>query len=706
MNIQTLLYPQADICGIEEMYFRRSGCVLSLETYFNAFSIGKWRKYTIIDNLSLYIQTPHCVSFRCFNAIGETLPGCNDISDVQQLVDVSPFIRTTRRELPVEVISCMGEDALFRSDVAGHSDNSCPGDSELYGNASYDADNSEFPDNASCHGDSEFCGNASCHNGYRLHFPKLPEDGIIYIEITFPFDISNCALDSLISGGFYETCAEAPLSPVLALGICTFKREEFLKRNVNSVIANILDNPASPLYGKLEVYISDNAGTLSEDIFFTHSVHLFTNPNTGGAGGFTRTMLEAIVYNGSNSCSADTDSDDGANNKQYTHMLLMDDDIILDTNVLERTYFLLSYLKKEYRQCMLGASMFDINRQYLQIEAGARLDGFDYTFYHKFFDMRKADFVSANEADTDASYSGWWYCCIPASIIRRDNLPLPMFLHFDDVEYGMRTHSAPILINGICVWHPPAVSKGAAAVEYYDIRNCLILQSAQNLTPSAFRKMLFSTIIRISFLTVGELVRYRYSIADARLMGYEDFHRGPEHFMQTDPAENHAALSAFNYRYLSPTEAGIPEDRIKALTASSGTADRIDSAVSNKEDKDNDTADGFKAAPARSLKSYLLSALCWLLPPFGGTRVCSSDSAWLPFFARRVYVYSPALNSGYIVKRSYRQFARGLAHYIRTLFHIIKDYKRDMRLWHSHIEYMTSLEFWKEYEAIKKIPDN
>lgn len=73
------------------------------------------------------------------------------------------------------------------------------------------------------------------------------------------------------------------------------------------------------------------------------------------------------------------------------------------------------------------------------------------------------------------------------------------------------------------------------------------------------------TLLHISFLTVGELVRYRYNVATARLMGCEDFYRGPEYFIQTDPAKKHADLGVLNYSFISPEEAGIRQADIERL---------------------------------------------------------------------------------------------------------------------------------------------
>nr|MCR5621659.1 hypothetical protein [Treponema sp.] len=67
MEVQKVLFPGEE-CGEPEMYFRgippsaidpaggtvlvRRGETVSLDTYFNSFSAGKWRRYTGLGNLS------------------------------------------------------------------------------------------------------------------------------------------------------------------------------------------------------------------------------------------------------------------------------------------------------------------------------------------------------------------------------------------------------------------------------------------------------------------------------------------------------------------------------------------------------------------------------------------------------------------------------------------------------------------------------
>lgn len=152
--------------------------------------------------------------YACFNSVGTTLDGCNCFADVQTPVDMAPYVSVTRQEIPADV---------------RHTD-------DMYYISFSDIFSGSSPDG------------------------KLPA-GILYAELTFPFEIEDTDVKELIDG-WYETDSMPVRSPYIALGICTYKREEFLLRNVHSLMDNIINNPDSPMHNRLEVYISDNAGTI------------------------------------------------------------------------------------------------------------------------------------------------------------------------------------------------------------------------------------------------------------------------------------------------------------------------------------------------------------------------------------------------------------------------------------------------------------
>ena len=68
-KLQKILFPTEEICNEEEMYFKgldfnidnnkikfSRGGVLSSSTYFNSFSMLKWKRYAGLDNLKLVLD--------------------------------------------------------------------------------------------------------------------------------------------------------------------------------------------------------------------------------------------------------------------------------------------------------------------------------------------------------------------------------------------------------------------------------------------------------------------------------------------------------------------------------------------------------------------------------------------------------------------------------------------------------------------------
>ena len=103
--------------------------------------------------------------------------------------------------------------------------------------------------------------------------------------------------------------------------ICTCRREKDVTANIDQI--RKLSGEQRP-----EVFIIDNGNTLQDHVF-PEFVSCIPNKNCGGAGGFTRGMLEVVKR------------------KKFTHVILMDDDISLEPGVLERTRSFLSVLKDD-----------------------------------------------------------------------------------------------------------------------------------------------------------------------------------------------------------------------------------------------------------------------------------------------------------------------------------------------------------------------
>ena len=274
------------------------------------------------------------------------------------------------------------------------------------------------------------------------------------------------ALDSLL--GFELTCLEDGCefsggawygdftdSRQLNIGIsiCTFKREEYIKRTLKTLEQFM---PQAPW---LRVLVVDNGGTLP--LRDDGRVRILHNRNYGGSGGFARGLIEYAEQEAS-----------------PDYVLLMDDDIVLDTTAIERTHSFLCGLKSQYADSFLAGAMLSNEKPTVQFENTAFWNGV--TYRSNFHDWDLTDPVKlAQNGELPAQknqYAGWWYCCIPSERIRQIGYPLPLFIKNDDMEYSVRNDREIITLNGVGVWHQVFDAKQSPVMSYYANRNSLILQ--------------------------------------------------------------------------------------------------------------------------------------------------------------------------------------------------------------------------------------
>ena len=579
-----------------------AGDRLSLETYFNSFSIGKWKKYTKLSNLVLCMRIKGSADVAAYHATGSVDRGHIDRAWNDETL--CQCISAIRHELPVNV---------RKEEVGG-----------------------------------EYL--------YTVKFTQLPSDGILYVVLS-PSEGEEHV--SLLSGEYCTDISREEINQVeLALGICTFRREEFLKRNVGTVLEKIIWNQDSPLYGHVEIYISDNGQSLPADTFSDERVHLFPNKNVGGAGGFTRTMIESLFYR---------------KNSPFTHIILMDDDVVLSTEVLERTYRFLQMINQEHKNMMVGGEMFTLSRRYRQYEAGATWKGTTVQFYNRMWDLRRQDCVAANEVENPINYSGWWYSVIPTEIITKDNLPIPLFIHYDDMEYGVRNDkNGTILLNGICVWHPQGVNKAASRMIYYDVRNMLIGMSGLKNRATAGE-----VAMHITNRVVGGVIRYCYNDAEICFEAVRDFYRGPEYFMQLDPLEKHKELEKYNWVYEDPEKYGVDLAKMKNSRYRWG------------------------------LKGlFLWGLLLWLLPSFQSVKVVGIFDFGIPFGARKVFHYDEEKKKGYMAEKSYRRAWRDFVEYWKVMAMILRGHDEMMERWAEAKKQYVSLSYWEKYLGLEQECEN
>lgn len=303
-------------------------------------------------------------------------------------------------------------------------------------------------------------------------------------------------------------------APYISLVTTTFQKESYVQRNIELLSKHIFSDPE---YAHAFCWnIIDNGRTIPEQTDPGEDIKIFHNRNVGGAGGFARGILESLRQS-----------------ESPTHILLMDDDVVFSAESFKRIYKLLSILRPEYKDHFISGAMLNMTKPNIQHE-----DIGIFNLYGEHgpvkpqYDLNRWDSVLLNEVllpDDVHQYSGWWYCCIPSRIVNRDNLPLPVFVRGDDVEYSIRNHTGFITMNGICIWHEGFENKFSGALELYQVhRNDLILQAMHKEVSDVL------LIKRIQDLFWQEMYKFDYKGAALLLDSVEDYLRGPEYIKGLD----------------------------------------------------------------------------------------------------------------------------------------------------------------------------
>lgn len=343
--------------------------------------------------------------------------------------------------------------------------------------------------------------------------------------------------------------------------------------------------------------------------------------NIGGSGGFSRGMLESV----------------DAGRSAYT--ILLDDDAIMEPESLLRSIQFEDYAK---RPVLVGGGMFHLDDRTMLHVQGERFDrgslkpcppaGASYNHDFAVSPLRDAPELHSR---FDCDYSGWWMCLIPNSVIREIGLSLPLFIKYDDVEYGLRAreHGYPTVgLPGVAVWHQGWHDKDISRTweEYYAQRNrwiCALLHF-----PNAGKRYMFRMMYEDAHLGV----KLMYSGMALHHMALRDVMRGPTYIMETlstKLAEVRAAREGYADSEVSddiesfPAPVAVFENRRSALSGSElgkTAAKEVVKAVFSRQDGTHDDA------PQVAMKS---KDAVW--PSFAGISsalVTTSDgngAAWL-----------------------------------------------------------------------------
>ncbi len=371
--------------------------------------------------------------------------------------------------------------------------------------------------------------------------PKRLEDTAIALAASDEWqsiDVEIVASDEIVLTGFELVCdgpvyiangsysVEVPgelRDCEFALATTTFKKEEFIEHNIALIRKEILESD-DEIARHFTMHVIDNGRTLDVERLAGGAITISPNDNVGGAGGFTRGMIEAMEQT-----------------PRATHVLLMDDDVAVSPESIKRTYNLIRMLNDEYAEAFISGAMLNyevgdeqwedtgfMTKQgtFAPAKPPLRFSKFEDLVYNEAFSIPK------EIVKLDQRYAAWWYCCIPVSVIEKNGLPLSVFVRCDDAEYGVRCKPRIITMNSLCIWHLSFHVRYNAAVERYQTtRNTMIAQATTGFAPKSDFMYEMHNNIRL------ELKKFGYANAELVLDAFEDFMKGPDFFSTPGVAE-------------------------------------------------------------------------------------------------------------------------------------------------------------------------
>ncbi|MBS5166690.1 MAG: glycosyltransferase [Corynebacterium sp.] len=446
-----------------------AGDEVSFETYFNAFPASYWRRWTNLDNVVLRLE----------------LSGTARVDIYRSKIDGARIAVTG------EVVGDLGAAAEgAEAKVDGKDVHVC-----------------EIP----------------------VPLTQFEDGGWIWFDLT-------CETDVVIHSAGWYSDIEAPRQTYpdgtehpapegrVTIGIPTFNRPTDAVAALEALSSDpevdaIIDAILMPDQGTK--HPADEPGFDAVAEHFGDRLRIFPQGNLGGSGGYSRIMYEALGGPDSDSKRA-TDS---------PFILYMDDDIAIEPDSILRAVAVGRFAKSPM---LVGGQMLNLQeRSHLHSmgEVIGRHDfmwtsaphvHYDHDFYaHPLRDRGEHGTNATGEVvdskdlhrRIDVEFNGWWMCLIPRVAAEAIGQPLPLFIKWDDAEYGLRAGKAGFPTAtwpGVAIWHMAWSDKDDAIdwQAYFHLRNRLIVAALQYEGDAAgivrsMRKATFKHLLCLEYSTVA-----------------------------------------------------------------------------------------------------------------------------------------------------------------------------------------------------------
>ncbi|WP_426324268.1 glycosyltransferase [Microbacterium sp. E-13] len=483
--------------------------------------------------------------------------------------------------------------------------------------------------------------------------------GWMWLEIT--------AGDAAVTVGdaVWET-SDAPASAVtVTVAITTFDRETDCVR--------LLDRLAGDdLRARVGLVVVADQGTrpLRRDPGFAavaarlgERLRVIEQPNLGGSGGFSRGMVEALGAEGS-------------------HVLLLDDDVDLEPESLHRAA---RFAEHARTPVIVGAQMLSLVEPAVLHSFGERISRRGFWWEPVDPSLSTLDLATATIENTpalsrrvDVDFNGWWMCLVPVPLVRTAGASLPLFIKWDDAEFGLRAADAgvgTVSLPGAALWHMPWTAKddGLDWQAYFQLRNRIVAallhggRRGGGVLTSSFRQ------------DVNHLLCAQYGSVRVRNQALLDILDGPSHLEETlrqGPARPARLLARAG-------QAVVPEAQLPAARRISPVRPR-----------------GPRSAVGR-IARVILHQLRAPRPTPDPVRLARTDGKWWSLGALDAAVVDAAAGRGaFVVRRDRSEMWRGLRNASRLRLRMWLAWPRLARRYRAEAPALASPAAWQRRFAM------
>ncbi|GAB18802.1 galactofuranosyltransferase [Gordonia effusa NBRC 100432] len=359
---------------------------------------------------------------------------------------------------------------------------------------------------------------------FELDLGPFEDGGWIWFDVTTDTDTE------IVAAGWYANAdAAAKLDPDtkrVTVGIPTFNRPTdavaaLAALTSDPLVDEVIDAVIMPDQGTRNVV--DEPGYTEAAAALGDRLHMFSQGNLGGSGGYARIMYEALRL---------TDS---------PYVLYMDDDIAIEPDSILRALAMSRFAKSPM---LVGGQMLNLqDRSHLHcmgevINRGnfmwtaAPFVEYDHDFAK--YPLRDRDNSKNLHRRIDVEGNGWWMCMIPRECAETIGLPMPLFIKWDDWEFALRAAKAgypTATVPGIAIWHMAWSDKDDAIdwQAYFHLRNRLVVASIHHDGPIG------GILKSMGKATAKHLLCLEYSTVAIQNEAIRDFLAGPDHIRSLLP---------------------------------------------------------------------------------------------------------------------------------------------------------------------------